>query len=261
MSGTGVPTEDVELLKIDEENYAITGTDTLERLSDDNIGDDVPILNKPDVEEKPEVTKDARIWHLAYYQDWFDITTELAVFRLKQALSPWNNKVFYSTNGEKLDLYCPFWIAATLTFLIAAMSNIARYFDSSVGAVDNWRSNAVELTTTSSIIAGFYIIVPLVIYALLHNTASPRKFVEVLSIYGYSLTVYLPGAVILGIPSNAFRWVVLLLCAGFSASFLIRNLWLTSQEGWSSLTRGNGIPCLLVIVLSPVLFSFLIKVY
>merc|ERR1719397_1005379 len=253
-------TGDVELLNIDEENYTVAGADSLDKLSDDNLGDELgaeePMLKKKPEEDKSTSTKVVRVWHLEWYQDWFDLTTELAVSRLKQALSPWKNNTFYSTTGEKPDLYCPFWIAATLTFLIAAMSNVARNFAG--GAKENWRSDAVELTTTSSILAGFCFIVPLILYALPQNTANPKQFVEILSIYGYSLTIYLPGAVMLGIPSHAFRWIVIFFSATFSASFLMRNLWL-GQGGWSSPRQGNGIPSLVVIILAPVFLSFLIK--
>jgi len=258
-----VPTEDVELLTIEKENYAIETFENKDKLSDENLNDDdeLPISKKTHEDDKPAITKVVRIWHMEYYKEWFDMTTDLAIFRLKQALFPFKNEAFYPTNGEKPDLYCPFWITATLTVLIPATSNSARY-ESTKGSKENWGSDAIELMTTSSILAGFSIVAPLVLYLLLLNSTNPKEFVEVLSIYGYSLTVYLPAVALLRIPSNAFRWILLLFSAGLSASFLIRNLWLTSLTGWSSPIKGNGrITCLLVIHVAPILLSLVIKIY
>jgi len=259
-----VPTEDVELLTIEEENYAIKTSENKDKLSDENLNDDdeLPISKKTHEDDKPAISKVVRIWHMEYYKEWFDMTTDLAISRLKQALIPFKNEAFYSTNGEKPDLYCPFWITATLTILIAATSNSARYFESSKGSKKNWGSDAIELMTTSSILAGFSTVAPLILYLLLLNSTNPKAFVEVLSLYGYSLTVYLPVVVLLRIPSNAFRWIMLLFSAGLSTSFLIRNLWLTSLTGWSSPIKGHGrITCLLVIHAAPILLSFVIKIY
>jgi len=258
-----VATEDMELLKIEEEDYTDKIVNSENKISDDNLDDDeVPILKEKHGDDKSEVTKVIRMWHLEYYQEWFDMTTDLAVSRLKHALSPWKKEAFYSTTKDKPDLYCPFWITATLTFLIAAISNNARYYESSIRTKENWRSDAIELMTTSSTLSGFCLFVPLILYLLLLNSTNPKQYVEVLSVYGYSLLVYLPAVVLLWIPSYALRLIVFLLSAGFSASFLIRNLWLTSQTGWSSPMTGNvKIPCLVVILFSPILLSFVIKIY
>jgi len=258
-----VATEDMELLKIEEEDYTDKIVNSENKISDDNLDDDeVPILKEKHGDDKSEVTKVIRMWHLQYYQEWFDMTTDLAVSRLKHALSPWKKEAFYSTTKDKPDLYCPFWITATLTFLIAAISNNARYFESSHGTKENWRSDAIELMTTASTLTGFCIFVPLIIYLLLLNSTNQKDYIEVLSVYGYSLLVYLPAVVLLWIPSYALRLIVFLFSAGFSASFLIRNLWFTSQTGWSSPMTGKvRIPCLVVIIFSPILLSFVIKIY
>merc|ERR1712060_795318 len=224
---------DMELLKIEEEDYTDKTINSENILSNEDLDDDeVPMLKVEHGDDKSAVTKVIRMWHLEYYQEWFDMTTDLAVSRLKHALSPWKKEAFYSTK-EKPDLYCPFWITATLTFLIAAISNNARYFESSHKTKENWRSDAIELMTTSSTLSGFCLFVPLILYLLLLNSTNPKEYVEVLSVYGYPLLVYLPAVVLLRIPSFALRLIVFLFSAGFSASFLLRNLWFTSQMGWS----------------------------
>jgi len=260
-----VPAEDMELIKIEEENYAVETIDNTDKISSENLDvddDEVPMLKEKRVDDKPAITKAVRVWHLEYYQAWFDMTTDLAFSRLRLALSPWKKEAFYSATGEKPDLYCPFWITATLAFLIAAISNNARYFESSDGSKENWGSDAIELMTTTSTLSGFCSAVPLILYLLLLNAANPKEFVEVLSIYGYSLTVYLPAVVLLRIPSNALRWIVIFFSAAISANFLIRNLWLTKQRRGLSPIKGNvKIPCLCVILFAPIFLSVVIKMH
>jgi len=267
---SGASAEDMELLNIEDEQYVITGTNEQDRLSDDNldVDDDTPMLQRKDEEKTKEaIRKKARVWHMAYYQVWFDLTTERAISRLQRSLSPWSNEKFYSLTNEEPDLYCqpdlycPFWITATLAFELVVISNVARYFESAGNAKDNWRSDVVELSRTSSILAGFCIIFPLILYVLLIQSGDPRKFVEVLSIYGYSLTAFLPGTLLLVIPSMVCRWIVFLLSTVFSIGFLVRNLWLTGVAGWSSPRSSNGIPTLVVIMLAPILLVLVIKFY
>merc|ERR1719245_1129507 len=68
-----------------------------------------------------------KIWHLRYYQPWFDLDTFLALDRLKRAIMPWKQDPFFLNDQDLPDLYCPFWITVTLSFLVAAVSNMARF--------------------------------------------------------------------------------------------------------------------------------------
>merc|ERR1719233_312666 len=254
----------MELLNMDDAEYVEADAgynDSFERNIDDP-GDDVPMLGRHDNESKKE--ENHRIWHLAYFQPWFDLTTEIALTRLRSALSPWRNEAFYSVNtDDRPDLYCPLWILATLTFLVAAVSNVARYLDSQDAGkhIEDWSSDVVQLTVASSILGCFSLFVPITIYGILRHIGKPKDFVEILSIYGYSLTVYIPSTFLLAFPSPALRWMIFLVAAAVSIAFLVRNLWLTSQTGWSSPRSGNGIPCLAVIITAHAVLALVIKFY
>jgi len=103
------------------------GTGDMEPMLKDPSTDLASTESKVDLEGEAAMSGNHRIWHLAYYQRWFDITTEVALTRLTHALCPWKNEAFnFHSIYNKPDLYCPFWVVATLAFLIATMSNITK---------------------------------------------------------------------------------------------------------------------------------------
>jgi len=152
---------------------------------------------------------------------------------------------------------------ATLTFLVAAVSSIARYFESAGTGVtkENWSSDVIQLSVAYSILGSFSFAVPIIIYGMLRHVGNPKEFVEILSLYGYSLTVYVPCVFLFAIPSSVWRWIILLLSSSVSIAFLVLNLWLKSESGWSSPRSGNGIPCLGVIVSAQVILALVLKFY
>lgn len=103
------------------------------------ITEQLPTASMSMVEEKADrgTTSNSRIWHLAYYQDWFDLSTTLALTRLTQALLPGKNDAFiFDRAHNRPDLYCPFWLIVTLAFLIASMSNVSKWVHSTSGRLE-----------------------------------------------------------------------------------------------------------------------------
>ena len=67
-----------------------------------------------------------------FYQTFFNVTTDEVFERLKLAvISPHTSKFLEKVEGSP-DLYGPFWIMATLVFLLAFAGNLAQYFESGV---------------------------------------------------------------------------------------------------------------------------------
>jgi protein YIPF1/2 len=64
-----------------------------------------------------------------YYQPYFDVDTAHVVERIKFALFPFKREEgFIQLLGPNPDAYGPFWIATTLVFAIAVVSNLSSYF-------------------------------------------------------------------------------------------------------------------------------------
>ena len=56
---------------------------------------------------------------------YFNVDTEDVVSRLKAACVPFKSRPFLEVAGRNPDLYGPFWLAATLVFVIGVTSNMA----------------------------------------------------------------------------------------------------------------------------------------
>jgi hypothetical protein len=74
---------------------------------------------------------------LSYYQQWFEIDTDLLVKRVLKSLLP-ALAPFYTESDPTPDLYGPFWITTTLIVDIAFASNLANYISSNT--TSKWQS-------------------------------------------------------------------------------------------------------------------------
>jgi hypothetical protein len=124
---------------------------------------------------------------------------------------------------QKPDAYGPFWIATTLVFVAAVTSHFSSWVAAwMLGRI--WVYNFEELLSISSVIYGFSGAVPLLIWFVLKQMGSTLRLINVICLYGYSLTVFIPAAIICVAPSEIVHWLALLAAAGLSALFLVRNL-------------------------------------
>ena len=112
--------------KLDDDDDDINANSSLI----DNEKKEGDILNKADLEEnKANIVEQPsgydRYMNFEYYKQFFDITTEEAIIRLRNACVPF----FYqgSIFEGKIDLYCPIWVIITLNVTITIFGNMARY--------------------------------------------------------------------------------------------------------------------------------------
>ncbi|GAA51204.1 protein YIPF1 [Clonorchis sinensis] len=121
----------------------------------------------------------------------------------------------------RADLYGPFWIATTLILASAIGGNISSYLQSR-GRLTSWRYDFRKVTLASTVIYMYWWLVPLGIVAFFymqsrksspssgeedqdplvaqpqsrvrgrHTGVKAHNFVELLSVYGYSLTIFVP---------------------------------------------------------------------
>lgn len=132
-----------------------------------------------------------------YYQPYFDVDTKDVLTRILNSLfyckaGPGEN--FLALTTDKPDAYGPFWIATSLLFSIAVSSHISRWLSSWMSGL-NWEYNFESVVTSASIVYGFAIAVPLVVYIILGQYGARFKYITALCLYGYSLFVYIPATV------------------------------------------------------------------
>lgn len=167
-----------------------------------------------------QIDSNARFYHISYYRHLFDVDTKLVCNRLLRALAP-VGPPFYADEA-KPDLYGPFWVTTTLIFLMGATGNLANYMRHE-GA--NWQSNFHKVTYGASLFYGVLGLVPIAVWYLLDKVKQNKPLVEIMSLYGYSLFVFIPSCVLCVIPLALIRWLSILISLVFSLTFLFRNVW------------------------------------
>jgi len=162
---------------------------------------------------------------MAYFQRYFDVNTRQVIGRVGRSLLPISHPFF--PPPEKPDLYGPFWVCFTLVFLMAATGNVASYFAfSSQKDVAAQENLAIEKLSIAATVFSFTIfIVPLLVWVVLGHVGVSKSFVEIMSLYGYSLSIYIPACVICMFPIEWLRWTTMAVSFGISGSLVLRNIY------------------------------------
>jgi hypothetical protein len=143
------------------------------------------------------------------------------VQRIRLSLRPFRAD-FFDISRENPDLYGPFWILTTIVFLLSSTGNLARYFN-------NWEKSEFifKLTLVRYAVLIVYSLgigFPLVLGLLLGLFQSIVTPIQVICLYGYSLSSFILVLILCVIPSNIFHWLLMLYGVLNSSAFLIMNL-------------------------------------
>jgi len=149
--------------------------------------------------------------------------------RCGRSLFPFKND-FLEAIKENPDFYGPFWISTTLVFMMAAAGNFAYYLDTLLNPGKVYRYDFYKLIYGSGVIYGYAFIVPLLFWLYVKWLDLPVNLIDVLCIYGYSLFVYSPVALLCIIPIDLAKWIVVGIGCLFSTAFLVVNLWVPLRD-------------------------------
>lgn len=192
---------------------------------DDDMEDSRPLVADNQTSEAANDIPMCGCMSIKYYQPFFDVDTTDVIGRIKASLffcrAGDNN--FMSLVEQKPDAYGPFWISTTLVFVAAVTS----HFSSWVSAWLNgtiWVYDFEEILSISSVIYGFSGGVPLTIWFILRQMGATMRLITAVCLYGYSLTIFVPAAIICVAPSETVHWLALTAAAALSSLFLVRNL-------------------------------------
>lgn len=176
--------------------------------------------------------KSAPFWTFEYYQTFFDVDTYQVLDRIKGSVFPVPGRNFVRLYvRSNPDLYGPFWICATLVFAIAVSGNLSNFFihlgRPTYHYVPEFRKVSIAATT----IYAYAWLVPLALWGFLMwrnskvmNIVS-YSFLEIVCVYGYSLFVYIPTAILWIIPQKVVRWVLMIFSLCLSGSVLVMTFW------------------------------------
>lgn len=163
--------------------------------------------------------KSSPFWTFEYYQTFFDVDTHQVFDRIKGSLLPVPGKNFVRLYvRSNPDLYVS--IAATIIYAYAWLVPLALW------GFLVWRNSKVMNIVSYS-------------------------FLEIVCVYGYSLFIYIPTAVLWIIPQRAVRWVLVTIALGISGSVLAMTFWPAVRED----NRRVALATIVMIVLLHVLLS------
>ncbi|XP_039591506.1 protein YIPF1 [Polypterus senegalus] len=176
--------------------------------------------------------KSAPFWTFEYYQTLFDVDTYQVLDRIKGSVLPIPGKNFVRLYiRSNPDLYGPFWICATLVFAIAISGNISNFILHVGGPTYHYVPEFRKVTIAATAIYCYAWLVPLALWGFLMWRNSKvmnivcYSFLEIVCVYGYSLFIYIPTAVLWIIPLEWLRWVSVVCAMCLSGSVLVLTFW------------------------------------
>jgi hypothetical protein len=144
------------------------------------------------------------------------------------------------------DFYGPFWISTTLVFIIATVSNIMSlvhhsleseqlasaisqnksaevYSDLLDSKLDKWHYSMDELNMSSSLIMMYLAMVPTFFWFLFWFRGCSKFYTlaETICAYGYSLSIFIPLALMLAIQATLIRYTMIILASALSGGVLL----------------------------------------
>lgn len=194
-------------------------------------------FEEPKTVEEPTAAPQSNhsFWTIQYYQKYFDVQTSEVVERIISSVLP--QKVSRNYFDERIkgkpDMYGPVWISVTLIFTIAVSGNIASYLQNTNKSVE-WRYDFHIVSIAATAIVCYVWLVPLALWAALKWTVVPDgqdeietqaskspSMISLFCLYGYSLSIYVPVAILWTIQVSWLQWLFVLMAAFVSGAVLI----------------------------------------
>ena len=207
----------------------------------------------------------------SFYVHTFDVTTAEVGERLAAALWPLQRSSFLAACRNKPDLYGPAWVAATLVFAIGFSANLASWLAFAPGAehapaasagvqgVGVWKYDFRLLTAAFATVYPFALLVPACLWLGLGQLGvSALSLVHLICIYGYSLAVFIPTALVCAVPSAGLQWSAAVFGAALSALFVFKSLYPVVVESGAVLALRTVVPLVVALQLA---FAVVLKLF
>lgn len=168
-------------------------------------------------------------WTFEYYQQLFDVDTNQVVERILWSMIPRPGVSYLQHHIKpKPDLYGPFWICVTLVFTIAITGNLANYLQTAATRSYHWKYDFHAVTYAATAIFIYAWLIPIALWATLKWCGSQEarlSFLEIVCVYGYSLSIYVPVSILWVIQIEWLQWLLVGVGAALSGSVLLMTAW------------------------------------
>lgn len=165
-----------------------------------------------------------RCLDIAYYQQYFNVETDDVVARLRCALLAYKGDTIFDQHTEA-DLYGPLWISATVALTLFSVSNLSKFLEAWLHDEAGWTYDFSLLFSAFSILFGYVVGGASLLWGAFRWRGHQEcKLADLLCIYGYAGTVWMPMTLLCIIPVDAVRWASVVLASGYSTFFLNNNL-------------------------------------
>ncbi|XP_077238902.1 uncharacterized protein LOC143880026 isoform X2 [Tasmannia lanceolata] len=166
------------------------------------------------------------VFSISSYTPYFDVDTDVVLDRIKSSLNP-IGRDFFRKIHDNPDLYGPVWISSTLVFMLAALGNCATYLmDKRTNVKTDWSFDVNYVNWAACTVYGYLLLVPAAFYFLLQylGSNSNPSLIRLWCMWGYSLFIIMLSSILLVIPAEFFRWIVIILAGSASACFVALNI-------------------------------------
>eukprot|EP00276_Gloeochaete_wittrockiana_P005175 CAMPEP_0184659238 /NCGR_PEP_ID=MMETSP0308-20130426/28942_1 /TAXON_ID=38269 /ORGANISM="Gloeochaete witrockiana, Strain SAG 46.84" /LENGTH=232 /DNA_ID=CAMNT_0027098921 /DNA_START=63 /DNA_END=758 /DNA_ORIENTATION=- len=100
----------------------------------------------------------ARMWQANFYRRWFDVDTFNVIVRTGRTFNPLQ-MTFISDIQPRGDIYGPFWIGVTLSFVMAVVSNVISWMAHN-DVDDRWEYDMNPWPISATVIFGLDFLIP-----------------------------------------------------------------------------------------------------
>eukprot|EP00794_Sanderia_malayensis_P008050 gene8050-8913_t len=166
--------------------------------------------------------KQPSFWTFEYYQAFFDVDTNQVLTRILYSMLPTYKRNFLTTKVRpNPDLYGPFWVCATLVFTIAISGNLASYFASEGNT--KWIYDFHKVTFAGLVIYSYAWLIPALLWGFFmwRGNQAGFLFLEIVCVYGYSLSIFIPISILWVLPQDWLRWTLVVVGVLLSGSVLV----------------------------------------
>ena len=165
------------------------------------------------------------------WKQHFDVTQGQILGRLFKSIFPFTSEPLFE--NKKPDLYGPLWIFVSLNISMAIFGYLWVFIDSKFEEIEYTDAMHINrIYNTYGFLMFYFLFIPIGVYFLLSFLLLEKSpsYPKILSVYGYSMWIFIPVSFMFLIPVEVARWIILIVAGLISLWILFRELVMDGLE-------------------------------